>query len=333
MFRYLNMLIWPLMGAGFMVNMIQRGAVSLGRIDEVLNTVPSIKDLSQKDLSRRHGGHGEHGKNKFLNSPCPPCPPSCPQDSRLREMNFDNNIAIEIKDLCFSYGERTVLTDINLSIVQGEWLGVMGKTGSGKSTLIKILTRTLDPPPDTVMVFGHDVQKWTLADLRGLFAVSPQDSYLFSDSIQNNIGYGLDSPDEALLRRAADDAALERDIAGFAEGKDTLIGERGLTLSGGQKQRVAIARALVMDSEFLILDDSLSAVDAETERNILDALLARRKGRTTIIISHRVSTLRYAHKVLVLDQGKQIEYGSPAELVNAGGFYSRMAALQRLDSG
>jgi len=183
------------------------------------------------------------------------------------------------------------------------------------------------------MVFGHDIQKWTLPDLRGLFAVSPQDSYLFSDSIQNNIGYGLDSPDEALLRKAANDAALERDIAGFYEGKDTLIGERGLTLSGGQKQRVAIARALVMDSEFLILDDSLSAVDAETERSILDALLARRKGRTTIIISHRVSTLRYADKVLVLDQGKQLEYGSPAELVNAQGFYSRMAAIQQLDSG
>jgi len=321
MFRYLNMLIWPLMGAGFTVNMIQRGAVSLGRIDEILNTVPSIKDLS-----RRHGGHGGHGENKILNPPCSPCPPC------LREMNFDNNIAIEIKDLCFSYNEGTALTDINLTINRGEWLGVMGKTGAGKSTLIKILTRTLDPPPNTVVVFGHDIQKWTLSDLRGLFAVSPQDSYLFSDSIQNNIGYGLDSPDEALLRKAADNAALERDIAGFAEGKDTLIGERGLTLSGGQKQRVAIARALVMDSEFLILDDSLSAVDAETERSILDALLAERKGRTTIIISHRVSTLRYAHKVLVLDQGKQLEYGSPAELVNARGFYSRMAALQQLDS-
>ncbi|MDR1859228.1 MAG: ABC transporter ATP-binding protein/permease, partial [Treponema sp.] len=144
--------------------------------------------------------------------------------------------------------------------------------------------------------------------------------------------YGLDLPEQAALEKAALMSALERDIAAFADGSDTLIGERGLTLSGGQKQRVAIARAQVMNSEILILDDSLSAVDAETERKILDALLLERKGKTTIIISHRVSTLRYADKVLVLDGGRQSEYGSPAELANSGGFYSRMAALQQLDS-
>jgi len=307
MFRYLNMLIWPLMGAGFMVNMIQRGAVSLSRINEILDTVPSILTTEDTEL---------HGGKYDIVSKTPPL------------IN-----AIEIKDLSFSYGEgNAALENINLTINRGEWLGVMGRTGSGKSTLIKILTRILDPGAGAVLVFGEDTRNWPLASLRGLFAVSPQDSYLFSDSIQNNIGYGLDSPDETLLRTAADNAALGRDIAGFAEGKDTLIGERGLTLSGGQKQRVAIARSLVMDSEFLILDDSLSAVDAETERKILDALLERRKGRTTIIISHRVSTLRYADKILVLDQGKQAEYGSPAELVKAQGFYSRMAALQQLDS-
>ena len=332
MFRYLNMLIWPLMGAGFMVNMIQRGAVSLARINEVLNTVPSIKDPVPEFFTTNHQKPRTFGTTRTYKEAI---------ETRVRDgsayRRYDGSWlinAIEIKNLSFSYGEgNTALENINLTVNRGEWLGVMGKTGSGKSTLIKLLTRTLDPPPNTVMVFEHDVQKWTLADLRRLFAVSPQDSYLFSDSIHHNIGYGLDNPDEALLRKAADDASLERDIAGFAEGKDTLIGERGLTLSGGQKQRVAIARALVMDSEFLILDDSLSAVDAETERNILDALLARRKGRTTIMISHRVSTLRYAHKILVLDQGKQIEYGSPAELVNAQGFYSRMATLQRLDTG
>jgi ATP-binding cassette subfamily B protein len=190
----------------------------------------------------------------------------------------------------------------------------------------------VDPPVNTVFVLGHDVRDWSLTELRGLFGVSPQDSYLFSESIRNNVAYGLDSVDDDTLQKAVSMAALERDLVSFANGELTLIGERGLTLSGGQKQRVAIARSLVMDSEILILDDSLSAVDAETERKILDALIAQRKGRTTIIISHRVSTLRYADKVLVLDHGRQSEYGSPEELVRSGGFYSRMATLQQLEA-
>jgi ATP-binding cassette subfamily B protein len=299
MFRYLQMLIWPLMGAGFMVTMIQRGAVSLGRINEILNTVPSIRDEKSAAVC-------QHETDK-------------------------SDAAIEIKDMCFSYGEeKTALDNINLTVEKGEWLGIMGKTGSGKSTLVKVITRMADPSAGTVLVFGKDTREWPLADLRRFFAVSPQDSYLFSDSIQNNIAYGLDAPDESLLKKAARMSALERDIAGFAEGEGTLVGERGLTLSGGQKQRLAIARSLVMDSEILVLDDSLSAVDAETERNILDALLRERKGRTTIIISHRVSTLRYTDRILVLEQGKQIEYGTPSQLTNMNGFYSRMAALQQL---
>jgi ATP-binding cassette subfamily B protein len=307
MFRYLTMLIWPLIGAGFMVNMIQRGAVCLGRINEILNTVPSIRDeVAQPPIP----------------SPQSPVPD------------------IKIKNLSFSYGVEDegqqksdlALENINFTVGKGEWLGIMGKTGSGKSTLIKTLTRMIDPPHNTVFVCGQDVRTWPLATLRGLFGVSPQDSYLFSDSIKNNVAYGLDSDsDVPLLQKAVSMAALERDIVNFANGDLTLIGERGLTLSGGQKQRVAIARSLVMDSEILILDDSLSAVDAETERKILDALITERKGRTTIIISHRVSTLRYANKVLVLDHGKQSEYGSPDELVRSGGFYSRMATLQQLE--
>jgi len=320
MFRYLNMLIWPLMGAGFTVNMIQRGAVSLDRVNEILNTVPSIhdKEFSTTEVTELHGGEEDFR----IKTPCNSVPSV-----------VNSSFAIEIKGLCFSYGEKNAaLENINLTINRGEWLGIMGRTGSGKSTLIKLLTRTLDPCAGAILVYGKDTRSWPLDDLRRLFAVSPQDSYLFSDSIQNNIAYGIDTPDEMVLRTAAHNAALERDIAGFAEGNDTLIGERGLTLSGGQKQRVAIARSLVMNSEFLILDDSLSAVDAETERKILDALLSERKNKTTIIISHRVSTLRYADKVLVLDRGKQSEYGSPAELAAGGGFYSRMATLQQLDA-
>jgi ATP-binding cassette subfamily B protein len=334
MFSYLGMLIWPLMGAGFTVNLIQRGAVSLGRINDVLNTVPTIRDegvKKEEEILPRSTAtkvawstteEEEETYSKLRETPCTPWFNILPE-----------SVAIEIKDMSFSYGEGMALENINLTVNRGEWLGIMGKTGSGKSTLIKIMTRLLDPSAGKVLVFGGDTRAWPLADLRRLFAVSPQDSYLFSDTILSNIGYGLNETDVDLSRNAARMSALERDIAEFANGEDTLIGERGLTLSGGQKQRIAIARALVMDSEFVILDDSLSAVDAETERKILNALLEERKGRTTIFISHRVSTLRYANKVLVLDQGKQSEYGSPGELANAGAYYSRMATLQQLDSG
>jgi len=298
MFRYLTMLIWPLMGAGFMVNMIQRGAVSLGRVNEILNTQPSIRDPENPAIAER----------------------------------TDTLPALELSNLSFSYNSGgATLDNISLKIQRGEWLGIMGRTGSGKSTLIKTFTRTLDPPAGTVRIFGLDVREWPLDELRKLFAVSPQDSYLFSDSIHNNIAYGLERSDPQLTIRAIESSSLEKDMAAFNQGGETLIGERGLTLSGGQKQRTAIARALVMDSEFLILDDSLSAVDNETERKILEALLQQRKGRTTIIISHRVSTLRYADKVLVLDKGRAVEYGSPAQLAAGGGFYARMAAFQRLE--
>jgi ATP-binding cassette subfamily B protein len=194
-------------------------------------------------------------------------------------------------------------------------------------------------------VRGLDVRDWDLEALRSLFAVTPQDSYLFSDSIRNNIGYGLETPDDAgindaLIKGGAELAALDRDLAGFKEGWDTTIGERGLTLSGGQKQRTAISRAFVMDTEFLILDDSLSAVDAETEKRILRGLLEERERKTrtgrsstAVIVSHRVSTLAYTDLVLVLDQGRITESGSPRELLETGGFYARTAELQRLEQG
>ncbi|MDR3343573.1 MAG: ABC transporter ATP-binding protein/permease [Treponema sp.] len=306
LFRYLQMLIWPLMGAGFMVNMIQRGAVSLGRVNEVMKTKPTIaspeKPLSADDTERAKG--------------------------------------IEIRHLDFAYpGGNKVLEDINLVIHRGTTLGILGRTGSGKSTLIKTLTRMVDPPPGRVFVQGIDVRDWDLGELRGLFGVTPQDSYLFSDSIKNNIGYGMENSstplarDEALLRKAAGLSAIDRDLESFSQGWDTLIGERGLTLSGGQKQRVAISRAVIRNTELLILDDALSAVDAETEKRVLTGLLEARQEKTTIIVSHRVSTLRNADLVLVLDKGRIAEYGSPQELLAQEGFYARMAALQQLVQG
>jgi ATP-binding cassette subfamily B protein len=306
LFSYFTMLIWPLMGAGFMVNMIQRGAVSLGRVNEVLNVKPSI--FSPPRVKRPGSGGWEHD--------------------------------IEIRDLSFAYGDKTVLEHISAAIKPGSWLGILGRTGSGKSTLVKTLTRTVDPPPGTVFVRGVDVRDWDLDELRSLFAVTPQDSYLFSDSIRNNIGYGLaDSADER-VRGAAELAALEKDLSLFAQGWDTTIGERGLTLSGGQKQRTAIARSAIMDADFLILDDSLSAVDVETEKRVLGGLLEERERRlregrpfTVLIVSHRISSLAYADLVLALDRGRIEEAGSPRELLERGGLYARTAEFQRLELG
>ncbi|GHV28271.1 multidrug ABC transporter ATP-binding protein [Spirochaetia bacterium] len=328
LFSYFQMLIWPLMGAGFMVNLIQRGAVSLGRVNAVLGTTPSI-------VSPAVAKHPEPRKCK-------------PVGLTVNE--------IEIRNLSFAYGDcgsadpKKVLENVSVNIPRGTWVGILGRTGSGKSTLLKTLTRMVDPPTGTVFVRGVDVRDWDLEELRSLFAVTPQDSYLFSDSIRNNIAYGLETPEDtgifdagifdARVKASADLAALDRDLAAFKEGWDTTIGERGLTLSGGQKQRTAIARAFVMDTECLILDDSLSAVDAETEKRILRGLQEEREqkirtGRssTAVIVSHRVSTLAYTDLVLVLDQGRITESGSPRELLEKGGFYARMAELQRLEQG
>ena len=349
MFRYLQMLIWPLMGAGFMVNMIQRGAVSLSRVNEVLNTIPSIRDKDEKieqeifgeEFSQRHKSTENTKKNISI-----PFVPPC-----LRERKNGGEPALEIRDLSFAFiSDKPVLKNLSFSLKQGEWLGIMGHTGSGKSTLVKTFTRMVDPPDGTVFVKGKDVREWRLDDLRSFFAVSPQDSYLFSDSIKNNIGYGFDAENlpssvganagqgelDQTMQAAATAASLEKDLAALNQSWETLVGERGLTLSGGQKQRVAIARALALDSDFLILDDSLSAVDAETEQRILKNILKARgqageNGKTTIIVSHRVSSLRYCDYILVLDGGAASEYGSPAELEAAGGYYSRMAELQRLE--
>jgi ATP-binding cassette subfamily B protein len=312
LFSYLQMLIWPLMGAGFMVNMIQRGLVSLGRVNEVMRTRPSITSPENPGTPEDSGSH------------------------RKKPLNI-----IEIRNLSFAYPDgQTVLEDISLALEEGTMLGILGRTGSGKSTLIKTLTRTVDPPRGTVFVKGLEVGDWDLRELRRLFGVTPQDSYLFSDSIKHNIGYGLEEPDDERIIRAAALSALDRDMAGFSQGWDTLIGERGLTLSGGQKQRTAISRALIGEPEILILDDALSAVDVETEKRILTAILELRRERarqgramTAIVISHRVSTLRNADRVLVLDKGRIAEYGSPRELAVRGGYYARTAALQRLEQG
>ena len=296
LFSYINMLIWPLMGAGFVLNMIQRGAASLGRVNEIMRTKPSIS----QPLSPQRG---------------------------IKEAQ-----AVKLCNLSFVYPDGTeALSNISLNLQRGAILGILGKTGAGKSTLIKVLTRLVDPPAGTVFIEGTDVRNWDTRELHSLFGVTLQDSYLFSDSIKNNIAYGLEEMDEELVKEGAVNASLDKDIAEFNEKWDTVIGERGMSLSGGQKQRVAIARALVTKPEILILDDSLSAVDAQTEQSILSALMTERAGKTTIIISHRVSTFRNADNIIVLDNGRIVESGTHKQLSSGSGFYARIAALQQLE--
>ncbi|MDR0496975.1 MAG: ATP-binding cassette domain-containing protein, partial [Treponema sp.] len=250
---------------------------------------------------------------------------------------------IEAKNLSFEFTEgKRVLEDINLSIGEGTITGILGRTGSGKSTLLKIITRIVDPPQGTVFVKGVELAAWDLVYLRKLFGVTPQDSYLFSDSIRNNISYGLnENTDESISARAATLASLQKDFSSFQNGWETIIGERGLTLSGGQKQRTAIARSVAAviagNKEIIVFDDSLSAVDVETEKMILDGLFEFGKERkraglawSMIIISHRISALSRSDEVIVLDKGRIIEQGTPIELTALGGFYARTETLQSL---
>ncbi|GMO17506.1 MAG: ABC transporter ATP-binding protein [Termitinemataceae bacterium] len=323
---YIQMLVWPMFGAGFTVNMIQRGAVSMARINEILWTKPVIME------------------------------PEGVKHSVIKTSENDSNGSsssipvIELRNLTFSYPDgTTALKNINLKINKGEWLGIFGRTGAGKSTLVKLLPRLLEAPEGTVFVDGFDVQEQAIAALRSKFGMAPQDSFLFSDTIKNNISYGKtmsalaqsyeyngvenneDSFEyQARLKSLIALSGLEKDLALFKDELQTQIGERGLTLSGGQKQRVTIARALFVEPEILVLDDSLSACDLETEKAILSRLEAARRGKTTIIISHRISAFRVADNVAVLEDGALIEYGSPSLLISNGGYYSKTAGLQKL---
>jgi ATP-binding cassette subfamily B protein len=299
MLAYLEMLIWPMMGAGFTVNTLQRGAASLARVNEILRAEPEIASS----------------------------PGALPGPVRGR---------LELRGLSFAFAgaAKPVLADISLIVPAGTTLGILGRVGSGKSTLLKLLPRLIDPPSGTVLIGGHDIREYELPALRAAFGFVPQDSFLFSDTVANNLRFGAPDLSEERFKKVASVAALDRDVEAFPAGWDTLVGERGLTLSGGQKQRVALARALAVDPEILVLDDALSAVDAETEEKILTALLEERGGRTNLIVSHRVSTLRHADLIVVLQKGGIAQRGSHEELLaESEGFYAEIARLQELEAG
>jgi ATP-binding cassette subfamily B protein len=295
-FQYLVRLSGPMIGLGWTIMLYQRGRASMTRLEEVFAAWPRIED------------------------PADPVP--------MGEIRG----GIEVRGLTFGYDEATVLRDVSFTLPPGRTLGVVGPVGSGKTTLVRLLPRLYDPPPGTVFLDGVDVRRIPLATLRGAIAGVPQEVFLFSRTIAENVADGAGRRvDREQVHRALDRARVTEDVLSLARGYDTLLGELGVNLSGGQKQRVAIARALVRDAPVLILDDCLSAVDTETERRILESLGDYSRHRTTIVVSHRVSAVRHADEILVLEDGRVAERGRHADLLARGGYYAELDRKQRIE--
>jgi ATP-binding cassette subfamily B protein len=291
---YMMQLTWPIIALGWVINIFQRGTASLIRINEIMQEQPEIQDAP---------------------------------DAQVREINGD----IEFRDLNFGYDGKPVLRDVNLRVPAGSSLAIVGPTGSGKTTLVNLIPRVYDADPGTVLIDGRPIRDYSLESLRRSIGFVPQETFLFSDRIRENIALGVDSASDSDIHDAADAANIAVDIEGFPEGYETLVGERGITLSGGQKQRTAIARALIRNPRILILDDALSSVDTHTEDKILNHLRDVMAGRTTIFISHRVSTVRNADRIAVLHGGRIVELGTHDELLALNGYYSDLYNKQLLE--
>jgi ATP-binding cassette, subfamily B, multidrug efflux pump len=291
---YMMQLTWPVIALGYVINLFQRGTASLARLNEIMLEKPSIED-EPAALDREIEGE------------------------------------IEFRGLNFSYDGKQVLHDINLRIPAGTSLAIVGPTGSGKTTLVDLIPRIYDSEPGTVLIDGRPVREYSLASLRRSIGFVPQETFLFSDRIHENIALGVESASREDIRDATAAANIAEDIESFPEGYETMVGERGITLSGGQKQRTAIARALIRNPRILILDDALSSVDTQTEDKILNHLRDVMQGRTTIFISHRVSTVRNADRIAVLHGGHIVELGTHEELLGLNGYYSDLYNKQLLE--
>jgi ATP-binding cassette subfamily B protein len=293
---YMGMLVWPMIALGWVVNLMQRGRASLDRINQILKERPTI--------------HAPEG----------PVVAGAPLRGE-----------IEFRNVGVDYGTTRALEGIDLRIPAGTTVAVVGHTGSGKSTLVSLVPRLFDPTEGVVEIDGIDLRNYDPADVRRAIGFVPQETFLFSATVAENIAFGVQGATEEQVRRAAEIAGIAGDIESFPEGYRTMVGERGITLSGGQKQRTAIARALLRDPRILILDDALSSVDTMTEERILTHLAGVMRGRTVILISHRVSTVRQADWIVVLGQGRIVERGSHSELIALGGYYADLSRRQMLE--
>ena len=291
---YMMQLTWPIIALGWVINIFQRGTASLGRINEIILEEPAIKDQP---------------------------------GAQDREATGE----IEFRGLNFGYDGKPVLHNVNLHVPAGSSLAIVGPTGSGKTTLVSLIPRIYDAEPGSVLIDGRPIRDYSLASLRRNIGFVPQETFLFSDRIRENIALGIDSATNEQVHEAADAANIATDIEAFPEGYETIVGERGITLSGGQKQRTAIARALIRNPRILILDDALSSVDTHTEDKILNHLRDVMKGRTTIFISHRVSTVHNADRIAVLHGGRIVELGTHDELLALNGYYSDLYNKQLLE--
>lgn len=294
---YFNAIVWPVMAISQLIEMRSRGKASLDRISELLDTQPDVVDA--------------------------------PDATDDRPILGD----IEFKNLTFRYptGEYDVLSDVSLKINAGENVGIIGKTGSGKTTLVDLILRTYNIPDGTLYLDGRDINKIPIKTVREYCAYVPQDNFLFSDTIEANIAFATDGGTHQDVENAAKMSDVHTNISEFAEGYDTVLGERGVTVSGGQKQRISIARAIMKDASILILDDSVSAVDVKTEKSILSNLREVRKGKTTILIAHRITTIENMDKIIFIDDGKVVAVGKHTDLYESCPEYRTMVELQRLD--
>ena len=302
---YLNLLTWPVMTMGWVISLIQRGSASMRRINNILDTMPEIRDPEGLKTPGKSGDMLLPGKSAG---------------------------GIQFRGLTFTYPGRkeVVLDDVTLSIRPGETAAIVGRVGSGKTTLLQTIPRLLEVPEKTVFVDGGDIRTLPLGALRKRIGFVSQDVFIFSDTIYNNVAFGTDAVTEEAIWEALAIAGIREEIEALDNGLQTLLGERGITLSGGQRQRLTIARAVVGHFPILILDDALSMVDTRTEEGILNRILDLRKNRTNLIVSHRVSTIRRADRIFVLDRGRLKEEGTHERLIDRGGIYGALYEEQLL---
>jgi len=315
-YSYLGLLVWPMIALGWVTNIFQRGAASMGRLNYILRAQPQIDDRNAAVAANAPLAGEIEFRNLNFTFPT----------------NISGNGAVAAAAASNGgHGSHPVLRDINLKIPAGSTLAIVGPTGSGKTTLAALVARLWEAPEGELLIDGRPIRQWPLDTLRRSIGYVPQDTYLFGETVGGNIAFGLPNYDINQVRQAAEIASLDSDVEGFTNKYDTVVGERGITLSGGQKQRTAIARAVIRDPRILILDDSLSSVDTQTEERILTRLRGIMHGRTTILISHRTSTVQDADQIVVLRDGRIIERGTHEELLVRGGYYADLYQKQLLE--